>query len=71
MTTLQSRLYTYWFLLPAAIVYLVFFIAPTLTSLFFSLTIWTLSDWSFTGLDNFRIFLTEPSLSIGFRNSSI
>jgi len=69
MVSSTSKLYSYNFFIPAAIVYIVFFIAPTFLSFFFSLTIWTLSDWTFTGLDNFKIFLTEPSLNIGFRNS--
>lgn len=68
--TLQ-RMYSFNFFIPAASVYIIFFIVPTLVSLFFSLTIWTLSDWRFTGLDNFIIFLTEPSLAIGFKNSLI
>jgi len=71
MTSSTSKLYSYTFFIPAAIVYFLFFIAPTFLSFFFSLTVWTLSDWSFTGLDNFRIFLTEPSLNIGFRNSLV
>ena len=71
MTNSTSKLYAYTFFIPAAIVYFLFFIAPTFLSFFFSLTVWTLSDWSFTGLDNFRIFLTEPSLNIGFRNSLV
>ncbi len=71
MATTTSRLYSYNFFIPAAIVYLVFFIAPTFLSFFFSLTVWTLSDWSFTGLDNFKIFLTEPSRNVGFRNSLV
>lgn len=69
MTSSTSKLYSYTFFIPAAVVYLLFFIAPTFLSFFFSLTIWTLSDWSFTGLDNFRIFLSEPSLNVGLRNS--
>ncbi|OHE69587.1 MAG: ABC transporter [Treponema sp. GWB1_62_6] len=71
MTNSTTRLYSYYFFIPAAVAYVLFFIAPTFLSFFFSLTVWTLSDWSFTGLDNFRIFLTEPSLNIGFRNSLV
>lgn len=71
MSSLTSRLYSYKFFIPAAIVYVLFFLAPTFLSFFFSLTIWTLSDWKFTGLDNFKIFLTEPSLNIGLRNSLV
>ncbi len=69
MASSTSKLYSYNFFIPAALVYFLFFIAPTFLSFFFSLTVWTLSDWSFTGLDNFKIFLTEPSLNIGFKNS--
>jgi len=71
MSSSTAKLYSYNFFIPAAIVYFLFFIAPTFLSFFFSLTIWSLSDWSFTGLDNFKIFLTEPSLNIGFKNSFI
>ena len=71
MSSSTAKLYSYNFFIPAAIVYFLFFIAPTFLSFFFSLTIWSLSDWSFTGLDNFKIFLMEPSLNIGFKNSFI
>lgn len=40
-TTVRSP-YPSWFYLPAAIVYGVLFLFPTLASLFFSLTRWTL-----------------------------
>jgi raffinose/stachyose/melibiose transport system permease protein len=71
MSRTTDRLYSYFFLLPAGVSYMVFFILPTFLSFFFSLTIWTLPDWKFTGLDNFIIFLTEPSLAIGFRNTIV
>lgn len=71
MSKSVHSLYTYTFLLPAGVIYTLFFLAPTFLSFFYSLTIWTLSDWRFTGLDNFAIFLSEPSLVIGFRNTLI
>ncbi|WP_274651376.1 carbohydrate ABC transporter permease [Paenibacillus humicola] len=71
MSKVFKRIYTYQFLLPAAIVYTVIFIVPTLMSFFFSLTRWTLSDWDFIGLRNFTTFFKEPSLSIGFKNTFI
>jgi len=71
MTRTLQKMYSFNFFIPAGIVYIIFFIVPTFVSLFFSLTIWTLSEWRFTGLDNFIIFLTEPSLAIGFKNSLI
>lgn len=71
MSKVFKRIYTYNFLLPAAIVYAVIFIVPTVMSFFFSLTRWTLFDWTFIGLDNFKTFFQEPSLSIGFKNTLI
>lgn len=59
------------FLIPAGIVYFVFFLLPTVMSLFFSMTWWSLTDWRFIGLENFRTFLTEESLNIGFKNTII
>lgn len=71
MTKVFKRIYSYNFLLPAAIVYFVIFILPTLMSFFFSLTRWTLFDWEFIGLANFRMFFEEPSLSIGMKNTVV
>jgi raffinose/stachyose/melibiose transport system permease protein len=71
MTTLQNKSYTYYFLLPAGIIYFALFILPTIMSFFFSMTWWTLTDWKFIGLENFKTFLTEPSLNIGFKNTII
>ena len=68
--TAQSRgHYSYIFLLPALVIYGGLFLLPTIMSLFFSMTRWTLSNWYFTGLDNFRMFFTESSLSVGFKNT--
>ena len=61
--------YPYAFLLPAALVYGGLFLVPTVISLFFSMTRWTLTTWYFIGLDNFASFFSETSLSIGFKNT--
>jgi raffinose/stachyose/melibiose transport system permease protein len=63
--------YPYWFCLPAALVFFVFFIVPTFSSFFFSLTRWDLSTWEFIGLDNFVNFFQEPALVIGLKNTLI
>lgn len=63
--------YTYWFFLPAAVIYSVLFILPTFASFFFSLTRWTLFDWEFIGLENFVMFFEEPGLVKGLTNSLI
>lgn len=64
-------MYTYTFLLPAGIIYFGLFLLPTIISFFFSMTRWTLTDFEFVGLENFRQFFTESSLNIGFRNTLI
>ncbi|HTO21401.1 MAG TPA: sugar ABC transporter permease, partial [Spirochaetia bacterium] len=69
MSTTTRSAYPWLFLAPAALVYGGLFLLPTLISLFFSMTRWTLTAWYFTGLDNFASFFTEPSLSIGFTNT--
>lgn len=71
MKTMTKRIYSYWFLLPAGIIYFTLFLLPSAMSFFFSLTRWTLTDWQFIGLENFKTFLTEPSLTIGFKNTII
>jgi raffinose/stachyose/melibiose transport system permease protein len=66
-----KRYYPYWFFLPAAAIYAVLFLLPTFASFFFSLTRWTLTDWQFIGLDNFKLFFHEPQLSSGLTHSLI
>lgn len=65
------RTYPHSFYLPAAIIFGVIFIAPTLLSFWFSLTRWTLFDAQFIGLDNFAQFLREPALTNGMRNTLV
>ncbi|MFZ4451415.1 carbohydrate ABC transporter permease [Salibacterium aidingense] len=69
MNTMNNKMYSYYFLLPAAIIYFLFFLFPTLMSFFYSFTWWTLTDWEFIGFENFINFFQEPSLRIGFRNT--
>ena len=52
-------------------IYGVFFLVPTITSFYFSLTRWTLFDVQFIGLDNFQQFFREPALVKGFINTFI
>ncbi len=56
-------------LLPAGVLYLLFFLIPTLISFFFSLTRWNLQDWKFIGLENYRTYFDNPNLRIGFINT--
>jgi raffinose/stachyose/melibiose transport system permease protein len=66
---LKSKIYNIWFLAPLLIIYTVLFIVPTVISFFFSMTIWTLTDFRFVGLYNFKTFFSEYSLSIGVKNT--
>ena len=63
--------YPYALYVPAAVVYLVIFLVPTVVAFYFALTRWTLFDSTFVGLDNFRDFLAEQNLRIGFQNTLI
>jgi raffinose/stachyose/melibiose transport system permease protein len=63
--------YPTWFFLPAAIVYTIFFLVPTVASFYFSLTRWSLFEFEFIGLDNFVQFFREPALVTGLINTII
>jgi raffinose/stachyose/melibiose transport system permease protein len=65
------RTYPNWFYLPAAIVFGVFFLVPTALAFYFSLTRWTLFNATFIGLDNYALFLSDPQLLAGLRNTLI
>ena len=69
--TRRATPYPHWFYLPAAVIYGVLFLLPTLASLFFSLTRWTLFDATFIGLQNFVTFFREPSLYNSLINTLI
>ena len=66
-----QRTYPKWFYLPAAIVFGVFFVVPTVLSFYFSLTRWTLFDATFIGLDNFVTFLNDAQLMSGLRHTIV
>ncbi len=59
------QIYPYWFFIPAAVVFTVFFLIPTVYAFYFSLTRWTLFDAEFIGFDNFTEFLGDAQLTSG------
>ena len=67
----RKSAYPYWFYLPAFVVFFVFFLLPTFSSFYYSLTRWTLFDSEFIGLENFRQFFEEPALTKGLTNTLI
>ena len=70
MATRRSP-YPYWFVLPAAVVFVTLFLVPTVASFWFSLTRWDLFEAEFIGLDNYRQFFKEPFLVQGLVNTLI
>jgi raffinose/stachyose/melibiose transport system permease protein len=66
---LKNKIYNVWFLAPLLLIFIVLFILPTVISFFFSMTIWTLTDFRFVGLYNFKTFFSEYSLRIGVQNT--
>lgn len=63
--------YPNWFYLPAAIVFTIFYLFPTIASLFFSLTRWNFQSATFIGLANFVQFFHEQNLYQGLINTLI
>jgi raffinose/stachyose/melibiose transport system permease protein len=70
-SSLTAGSYPYWFMLPAGVIFTVLFIVPTVIAFYYSLTRWTLFDSEFIGLENFRQFLDEPSLTKALRNTVV
>ncbi|MDR1287734.1 MAG: sugar ABC transporter permease [Treponema sp.] len=66
---MKNKIYNVWFLAPLLLIFIVLFILPTVISFFFSMTIWTLTDFRFVGLYNFKTFFSEYSLRIGVQNT--
>ena len=59
------QIYPYWFFVPAAVLFTVFFVVPTVYAFYFSLTRWTLFDAEFIGFSNYVDFLSDSQLSSG------
>lgn len=69
--TVVKRIYSYWFYAPAALVFGIFFLAPTVLAFYFSLTRWTIFDSTFIGFENYRYFFRDPQLTLALRNTLI
>ena len=67
----NARAYPLWFHLPAAVVFATLFLLPSFAAVFFSLTRWSLSEYTFIGLDNYAQFFREPFLVKGVVNTLI
>lgn len=58
----KKKIYSTWFLVPALAIFLIFFIAPLVVSLYFSLTVWNFSSYTFVGIENYITFFSDRSL---------
>ena len=63
--------YPYWFVLPAAVVFVTLFLVPTVASFWFAMTRWDLFTAEFVGFDNFVQFFNDPFLKGGLINTVI
>jgi raffinose/stachyose/melibiose transport system permease protein len=63
--------YPYWFVLPAAVVFVTLFLVPTIASFWFSMTRWDLFTTVHVGWDNYVQFFKEPFLVGGLKNTLI
>jgi len=63
--------YPYWFYAPAAVIYGVLFLVPTLLAFYFSLTRWSIFESRFIGFGNYKTFFQEPALVSGLWHTLI
>ena len=61
--TKEKSLYSLWFVVPSLLIFSVFFLYPIVSSLYYSLTVWNFETAIFCGLDNYKMFFSENSLS--------
>lgn len=58
-----NRLYSFWFVVPSLAIFSIFFLYPIIASLYYSMTVWNFDSATFCGLDNYKMFFSENSLS--------
>jgi raffinose/stachyose/melibiose transport system permease protein len=63
--------YPTWFFVPTIVLYVVFFVLPTFSSFYFSLTRWSLFDATFIGFGNYVQFFKNPQLYTSFIHTLI
>ncbi|MFA9376953.1 MAG: carbohydrate ABC transporter permease [Lachnotalea sp.] len=67
----KKKIYSMWFLVPSIMIFGIFFLIPLITSLFYSMTVWNFKSFTFVGLDNFKMFFSERSLSGSIKNTLV
>ena len=64
--------YSKWFIAPAAILFIIFFVVPNLASFVLGFTDWSLYDFNnikFNGLENFRRLFSEKTFAIAIKKT--
>ncbi|WP_070042119.1 carbohydrate ABC transporter permease [Robinsoniella peoriensis] len=67
----KKKIYSNWFLVPALLIFSIFFLLPTIISFYFSLTVWDFNSVTFVGVDNFKTFFTTDSLVGSLKNTLV
>jgi len=63
------RLKWFLFVVPALLIYLVFFIVPSASSAFYSLTDWDGISYRFVGMENYIKMFQDDKIALAFRNT--
>ncbi|GAA0801882.1 sugar ABC transporter permease [Clostridium sp. AF19-22AC] len=67
----KKKIYSNWFIVPAMVIFTVFFLLPMVISFFFSMTVWDFNSFTFCGFDNFKTFFSDSSLYSSVINTLI
>ena len=61
--TKEKSLYSVWFVIPSLAIFILFFLWPVISSLYYSMTVWNFETATFNGLENYKLFFTDPAMS--------
>ena len=64
-----KKVYSTWFLVPAMVVFGVFFLIPVVISFYFSMYNWTFTEMSWCGLKNYELFIRSACYLSDQRNT--
>lgn len=67
----KAQRYPVWLIMPVLIIFSIFFVIPMIISVFFSMTVWSLIDFEFVGLQNYKMFFQDKQLLQGLLNTLI
>lgn len=67
----SNKLYSYKWVVPAVILYFIFFLLPSLQGIYYSFTYWNIHDARFAGLVNYTSIFTDSNLNIAVKNTLI